>query len=177
MKRFSAAAWLLAAALLAGVTGSPAALARSKALTPAHTNSKAEVVNTETEPARPVDGDGLDNPNERVGSGEIASVANGATASDVERQMVALVNQERQKAGLQPLAINSGLTLTARTKSYDMVQNNYFSHQSPKLGSPFDQMNAAGIKYWTAGRTSPRPPALSGPTSFLCRAPVTGRTS
>lgn len=68
-----------------------------------------------------------------------------------EQQMVDLVNQERIKAGLQPLTVDPRLTELARLKAQDMVKNNYFDHISPTYGSPFDMMRQAGITYRTAG--------------------------
>ena len=60
-------------------------------------------------------------------------------------QVVNLTNKEREKAGLQPLQVDSALMASAQEKSLDMKNNNYFSHQSPTLGSPFDQMKNRGI--------------------------------
>lgn len=68
-----------------------------------------------------------------------------------ENLILQQVNAERAKAGLKPLQIDSRLTQTARTKSQDMIARGYFSHQSPTLGSPFDQMQRAGISYRYAG--------------------------
>ncbi|MCF6411145.1 CAP domain-containing protein [Pseudalkalibacillus salsuginis] len=68
-----------------------------------------------------------------------------------EQKMVDLVNQERQKAGLAPLEVDPALTKMARAKSKDMIDNNYFSHNSPTYGSPFDMMKQFGITYNTAG--------------------------
>ncbi|HWI64169.1 MAG TPA: CAP domain-containing protein [Symbiobacteriaceae bacterium] len=67
-----------------------------------------------------------------------------------EQQMLALVNAERAAAGLPPLTADSRLTATARAKSQDMITGNYFDHNSPTLGSPFEQMRAAGITYRAA---------------------------
>ncbi len=68
-----------------------------------------------------------------------------------EQQMVNLVNQERAKAGLKPLAVDMRLVKLARMKSQDMIDKKYFSHQSPTYGSPFDMMKREGITYRTAG--------------------------
>lgn len=68
-----------------------------------------------------------------------------------EQQMLDLVNQERAKAGLPALVADMALTKTARIKSQDMVENNYFSHDSPTYGSPFDMMEKFGITYNAAG--------------------------
>ncbi|UZJ78130.1 CAP domain-containing protein [Fictibacillus sp. KU28468] len=68
-----------------------------------------------------------------------------------EKQMVDKVNQEREKAGVKPLQVDMELTKMARVKAQDMIDNNYFDHNSPKYGSPFDMMNKFGIQYQTAG--------------------------
>jgi uncharacterized YkwD family protein len=75
--------------------------------------------------------------------------ASGLTAD--EQAMVNLANQERAKAGLKPLAVDTRLVSLARQKSQDMITNNYFGHQSPTYGSPFDMMKKAGVTYRTAG--------------------------
>lgn len=68
-----------------------------------------------------------------------------------EKAVVELVNAERAKNGLAPLALSAELCRGARVKSQDMAQNNYFSHTSPTYGSPFDMMKQFGITYRTAG--------------------------
>ncbi|WP_075036286.1 CAP domain-containing protein [Halobacillus dabanensis] len=71
--------------------------------------------------------------------------------SAFEKQVVELTNQEREKQGLAPLKLDTELSTVAKDKSLDMQQNNYFSHNSPNHGSPFDMMNSYGIDYRTAG--------------------------
>ncbi|WP_075617777.1 CAP domain-containing protein [Paenisporosarcina indica] len=73
-----------------------------------------------------------------------------ASISSIEQQVLTLTNQERSKEGLKPLAADTALMASARAKSADMSNNNYFSHNSPTLGSPFDQMKARGITYRAA---------------------------
>jgi len=68
-----------------------------------------------------------------------------------EAQMVALLNEERVAAGLQPLTIDARLVPVARQHSEEMFRLRYFGHQSPEKGSPFDRLDAAGIKYSRAG--------------------------
>lgn len=75
----------------------------------------------------------------------------GAPLSEEEQRMLELVNEERAKAGLKPLTADLKLSDVAELKSEDMVQNGYFSHQSPTYGSPFDMMDRFGITYRTAG--------------------------
>lgn len=69
----------------------------------------------------------------------------------VEYQVVKLVNQERAKNGLKPLAVNWQLSRVARYKCNDMRDKGYFSHTSPTYGSPFDMMKSFRITYSTAG--------------------------
>jgi uncharacterized YkwD family protein len=75
----------------------------------------------------------------------------GETTGTFERQVVDLVNQERGKAGLKDLRMRDDLNKVAETKSADMVNKRYFSHQSPTYGSPFDMLKRFGISYRTAG--------------------------
>ncbi len=71
--------------------------------------------------------------------------------SAYEKQVVTLVNKERQKNGLPALTINAKLSQMARIKSQDMHDHKYFSHTSPTYGSPFDMMETFGISYMAAG--------------------------
>jgi uncharacterized YkwD family protein len=77
------------------------------------------------------------------------TTTSGLTAD--EQQMLNLVNSERAKAGLSALKADLALTKVARLKSQDMINRNYFSHQSPTYGSPFEMMKTYGISYNTAG--------------------------
>lgn len=84
----------------------------------------------------------------KPGSG---SGSSGETTGEFEAQVVDLVNQERGKSGLKPLNMRDDLNKVAETKSADMVNKGYFSHQSPTYGSPFDMLKRFGISYRTAG--------------------------
>jgi uncharacterized YkwD family protein/spore coat assembly protein SafA len=84
-------------------------------------------------------------PNQKLKIPNIDNVKN------VENAVLLQVNQERKKAGLKPLVMDWELARVARTKSQDMAAKNYFSHQSPTYGSPFDMMKQFGINYKTAG--------------------------
>lgn len=71
--------------------------------------------------------------------------------TQLERDASRLVNEHREDNGLEPLTISSDLSVKARVKSTDMLENNYFSHISPTYGSPFALMKSLGITYRTAG--------------------------
>ncbi|MBY8912417.1 hypothetical protein KY305_06530 [Bacillus sp. YC2] len=74
-----------------------------------------------------------------------------SSVSAYEKKVVELTNAERQKQGLKPLQIDEKLSKSAHAKSQDMKDKNYFDHQSPTYGSPFDMMKSFGITYKTAG--------------------------
>ncbi|WP_077736908.1 CAP domain-containing protein [Bacillus sonorensis] len=74
-----------------------------------------------------------------------------SSVSAYEKEVVELTNAERKKQGLKPLTLDENLSKVARTKSQDMKDNNYFDHNSPTYGSPFDMMKKFGITYRTAG--------------------------
>lgn len=69
------------------------------------------------------------------------------TMTDQEQEMLRLVNEARSQNGLQSLKADMELTNVARIKSQDMIDNNYFSHNSPTYGSPFDMMKDFGVSY------------------------------
>ncbi|HBH3650580.1 TPA: sporulation protein [Clostridioides difficile] len=71
--------------------------------------------------------------------------------SAYQKEVVDLVNVERAKAGLNPLTLDSSISNVATKKSQDMIDNNYFSHNSPTYGSPFDMLKKFGVSYKTAG--------------------------
>ncbi|WP_058307500.1 CAP domain-containing protein [Gracilibacillus massiliensis] len=68
----------------------------------------------------------------------------------IEHQVIQYTNAEREKLGLAPLKPDWQLSRVARYKSQDMKNNNYFSHQSPTYGSPFNMMRDFGINYRSA---------------------------
>lgn len=73
------------------------------------------------------------------------------TLSGFEQEVVRLTNVQRQKKDLNPLQIDDGLSKVARLKSEDMRDQNYFSHQSPTYGSPFEMMQKFDIHFSHAG--------------------------
>lgn len=79
-----------------------------------------------------------------------------ADAAAFASQVVDLVNQERAKEGLKPLAVDQQLAKMAMDKAIDMRTNGYFDHNSPTYGSPFDMMTQYGIDYRYAGENIAR---------------------
>ena len=68
-----------------------------------------------------------------------------------EKEFVRLTNVERRKYNLKPLILDQHLSQIARLKSLDFVREDYFSHDSPTYGSPFDMMRSFDIDYRRAG--------------------------
>ena len=68
-----------------------------------------------------------------------------------EETIFNLVNKARKDAGLSELKLDKELLRVARIKSQDMVDNNYFSHNSPTYGTPFQMIKNFGISYRAAG--------------------------
>lgn len=85
-----------------------------------------------------------------AGGGNGANASAHALSGD-EQTMVSLVNAARAEANLPPLAVHTDLSRVARIKSDDMAAHQYFSHDSPTYGSPFQMMQDFGISYMAAG--------------------------
>ncbi|MBI4084608.1 MAG: CvpA family protein [Candidatus Levybacteria bacterium] len=77
-----------------------------------------------------------------------------------EQQMWRMVNSERQKRGLSPLAFDTALANVARDFSRDMLVRGYFSHYTPEGESPFDRMKNRGIEYLSAGENLALAPSV-----------------
>lgn len=74
-----------------------------------------------------------------------------STLSADEKEVFNLINQQRTNNGLQALKIDEEVQRVARIKAQDMVDKNYFSHNSPTYGSPFDMLKSFKVYYKTAG--------------------------
>jgi len=74
-----------------------------------------------------------------------------STMNSDEQEVFNLINKQRTNNGLKALQVDSEVQRVARIKAEDMVANNYFSHNSPTYGSPFDMLKSFKISYKTAG--------------------------
>lgn len=68
-----------------------------------------------------------------------------------EKEVFDLINKQRTNNGLQALKIDNEVQKVARIKAQDMVDNNYFAHESPTYGTPFQMLKSFKISYKTAG--------------------------
>lgn len=89
------------------------------------------------------------------------NVEDAQPAPDLEAEMLGLVNQERIKAGLDPLVADPELTAVARQHAADMFARGYFAHLSPDGLDPFDRISAAGITFQTAGENLALAPTVA----------------
>lgn len=80
-----------------------------------------------------------------------APTTNPSGMSASEDWMFAKLNEERVKAGLQPLQRDPELDRIARLKSQDLVDNNYFAHQSPTYGTVSQMLRSFGYQFRAAG--------------------------
>ena len=68
-----------------------------------------------------------------------------------ERELLTLMNREREAAGLPPLRWCESCSEVARRHSEDMYVQGYFSHVDVDGVDPFERMQAARISYASAG--------------------------
>jgi len=88
-----------------------------------------------------------------------------------EEKMLQLINQERAKAGAAPLTLDPELVRIARLKSQDMIDKNYFDHNSPTYGDPFTMMRNMGVQYGFAGENLAGNPSLDNAHETLMASP------
>jgi uncharacterized protein YkwD len=84
----------------------------------------------------------------RVARGPVGALAPDPAA---EAEMLELVNRERERYGLRPLAADPELRTIARSHSRAMFELGYLSHTSPVTGSPQDRLQRAGVVFAIAG--------------------------
>lgn len=83
-------------------------------------------------------------------TGGSSTITNTTLTAD-ELEVFNLINKQRTNNGLAELKIDSEVQNIAKIKSKDMVDNNYFSHNSPTYGTPFNMLNSFKVSYKTAG--------------------------
>jgi uncharacterized protein YkwD len=66
--------------------------------------------------------------------------------AEAEKRLLALMNRDRQAAGLAPLLWDDRVTAVSRAHSEDMRKTKIVAHISPTTGSAADRVRAAGIK-------------------------------
>lgn len=93
-------------------------------------------------------GDGVDG---HAGTGTSTTTTD-TSASEYAKEVLRLVNEARAREGVEALTLDATLNKVAQTKAADMAENNYFSHDSPTYGTPFELMRSMGVTgYQRAG--------------------------
>ena len=72
-------------------------------------------------------------------------------ASITRSSLTSYINEGRQAAGISPLSENNKLAYAAYLKAQNMVQEQYFNHNSPSGASPWQWFLKAGYEYEYAG--------------------------
>jgi uncharacterized protein YkwD len=80
-----------------------------------------------------------------------ASPAPGSCGNAFETDVFNLVNQERAKSGMSPLACDPLATKVAHDYSQLMCDKSWFNHTGPDGSSPFSRMKKGGITYSSGG--------------------------
>lgn len=68
-----------------------------------------------------------------------------------EEKTLELINKYRKEKGLKELKTFAKLQQVAYLKAKDIVENQYFSHKSKNLGTPFEMLQNNEIEYKMAG--------------------------
>lgn len=78
--------------------------------------------------------------------GPVAMRQGPADPAAAERQIVALVNRDRVRAGLPALALDARLGPVARAHCRDMIDHDFVGHVSPRTGTAMDRVRRAGLE-------------------------------
>lgn len=74
-----------------------------------------------------------------------------AFLTEEEQETLKLINEYRKQNNLEELKPISKLQEVSQIKARDLVEHNYFSHTSERLGTPFEMLKANGVDYTVAG--------------------------
>ena len=94
-----------------------------------------------------------ENINEQTTTEEVIAeeFANSEELTEDEQEFLDLINANREANGLQALEIDSEVQNVARLKAEDLVQNNYFAHNSETYGDIQNMLTTFGVSYGSAG--------------------------
>ncbi|MBQ0138038.1 MAG: DUF5011 domain-containing protein [Kurthia sp.] len=68
-----------------------------------------------------------------------------------QKELLKLVNSEREKVGVKPLVLDQTLSKLAIIRSSDMISQTYFEHSSPSYGSFSNLVHQINYSYWMLG--------------------------
>lgn len=90
-------------------------------------------------------------PSDDDGQDSVDTNPSGGLAEQAESIAHDLINQERQQRGISTMSHDSSLQTTARAKSQDMADRNYFAHTSPTGEGFRDLFNQYGVSCTRGG--------------------------
>jgi len=67
------------------------------------------------------------------------------SASDLERELLAMINVDRALRGMAPLEWDAAMSAVAREHSQDMAEYDHFEYASPRLGTMEYRLHRAGV--------------------------------
>ena len=102
---------------------------------------------------------------------QIAPQTNLQPDPEAEVRMLDLLNQERVREGLRPLQADERLRQVARSHSEEMFRLGYFSHTSPRTGSPSDRLLRHGLLFRISGENLAYAPTVELAHSGLMASP------
>jgi uncharacterized protein YkwD len=79
-----------------------------------------------------------------------------------EAELLRLHNDARQEHGLSPLCAQEQLMSAARAHSEDMIERDFYAHESPGGEAPGDRLTRAGYTFATCGENISRMTDPSG---------------
>lgn len=88
-----------------------------------------------------------------------------------EKEMIDLINKERERVGASKLSRDDSLREVARNHCKDMFTRGYFSHYTPEDKSPFDRMEEGGIEFGYAGENLALAPDVTLAMKGLMNSP------
>ena len=102
-------------------------------------------------------------------SQQLQQVQQSVSLSNVENQVLILLNNTRTNHGVNPLNIDGVLTNIARSRSKDMIDRGYFSHYTPDGRNIFNFIQVNGISYRVAGENLAMgsPPSRGSPRNLI----------
>lgn len=87
-----------------------------------------------------------------ISLGFLLAFPNNSFFADVSKTaLVELLNNQRGESGLSQLVVNPKLNYAAELKAKDMLDNDYFSHNSPQGVDPWHWFQISGYNYHYAG--------------------------
>ncbi|KQX93778.1 MULTISPECIES: CAP domain-containing protein [Streptomyces] len=82
----------------------------------------------------------------KTSSASPSRTAEAPAGTSAQAAVIALVNQERAKAGCSPVTARASLTALAQAFSEDMAARGFFDHTDPDGATPWDRAAKAGVE-------------------------------